>query len=341
MLHDRANDIRSFLAQAIYEGRKDIVRLGVSQFDATRQLIHRQLKAMVDEGILTASGNTRGRVYALRTLAEHSVTLPIEQRPAEDAVWREGFSALVSKLPESVRHICTYGFTEMFNNAVDHSEGKSVTAHLTLTAAAVKMSIRDDGVGIFRKIKDSLHLADEREAILELAKGKVTTDPDRHSGEGVFFTSRMFDSFSMAASTLLFTHKSLKDDWLIETASAQPGTVVEMELAVNSTRTTKQVFDSYTSEADVPAFDKTHAPVSLLLVGEESLVSRSQAKRLLTRFNRFKEVLLDFHGVKQIGQAFADEIFRVFQNQNPDIQIEYLRANDEVENMIKRVLNSQ
>ena len=37
-----------------------------------------------------------------------------------------------------------------------------------------------------------------------------------------------------------------------------------------------------------------------------------------------------------IGQAFADEIFRVYKNKNPDIQIIPINANADVEFMIKR-----
>jgi RNA polymerase sigma-70 factor (ECF subfamily) len=42
-----------------------------------------------------------------------------------------------------------------------------------------------------------MHLLDERHAILELSKDQLTTDPARHTGDGIFFTSRMFDSFDL------------------------------------------------------------------------------------------------------------------------------------------------
>ncbi|MEE8469856.1 MAG: STAS-like domain-containing protein, partial [Dehalococcoidia bacterium] len=65
--------------------------------------------------------------------------------------------------------------------------------------------------------------------------------------------------------------------------------------------------------------------------------SRSQAKRVLARFDRFKEIMLDFDQVEFIGQAFADEIFRVFKNAHPDIKIFPIGANEDVEKMIERV----
>ncbi len=35
------------------------------------------------------------------------------------------------------------------------------------------------------------------------------------------------------------------------------------------------------------------------------------------RFERFQTVVLDFTGVEEIGQDFADEVFRVFQRAHP------------------------
>ena len=81
-------------------------------------------------------------------------------------------------------------------------------------------------------------------------------------------------------------------------------------------------------------------PVRLSQYGDEMPVSRSQAKRLLARVDSFKTVILDFEGVKSIGQAFADEVFRVFALNNRNIQLLHVNANKDVEQMIVRVLLS-
>jgi len=70
-------------------------------------------------------------------------------------------------------------------------------------------------------------------------------------------------------------------------------------------------------------------------------VSRSQAKRILAGIDRFKVVSLDFTGVEWIGQAFADEIFRVYQNAHPDIEILVESANTDVRAMIQRAKGRQ
>jgi hypothetical protein len=194
-------------------------------------------------------------------------------------------------------------------------------------------------VGIFRKVQEGLNLADEREAILELTKGKVTTDPEHHPGEGIFFSLHMFDEFTLCSGKLFFWPVENGDDWLIEDKEGLPAcTRIALKIATQATRTPKEVFDRYASGDQDYDFSRTSVPVKLLEVGEQNLISRSQAKRLLARFDRFKEVLLDFQEVPSIGQAFADEVFRVFKNHNPKVGLRYVNANRQVDGMIKRAL---
>jgi hypothetical protein len=70
--------------------------------------------------------------------------------------------------------------------------------------------------------------------------------------------------------------------------------------------------------------------------GDDKLISRSQAKRLLARIDKFKQVLFDFSEVEMIGQAFADEIFRVFANNYPAIELTVINTNESVQQMINR-----
>jgi len=74
------------------------------------------------------------------------------------------------------------------------------------------------------------------------------------------------------------------------------------------------------------------------VTGADKLVSRSQAKRVTARLDRFKEIVLDFRRVDTIGPAFADEIFRVFQRAHPGIHVRWVNAGPDVERMIRRAL---
>jgi hypothetical protein len=65
-------------------------------------------------------------------------------------------------------------------------------------------------------------------------------------------------------------------------------------------------------------------------------VSRSQARRLLARVDRFKVVVLDFEGVDAIGQAFADEVSRVFPAAHPEVELAEIHARSAAKRLIGR-----
>ena len=110
-----------------------------------------------------------------------------------------------------------------------------------------------------------------------------------------------------------------------------------MSIPTDASWTMQEVIDA--CMGDNFRFRKTHVPVKLAQYPGEQLVSRSQAKRLLARFEHFSEVFLDFKNVDQIGQPFADELFRVFPNNNPNT-IVICNKNSLKELALKFVLNS-
>lgn len=286
--------------------------------------------------MISSSGKGNIKVSWLIPLVEKSWRFPLAGL-REDIVWLENLAPLLTDLPENVRDMWHYGITEMVNNAIDHSDGTVLTVHFKRTALDVEAWIDDDGEGIFHRIQRLGNFYDPREAILELAKGKFTTDPANHSGEGIFFTSRAFDSFVIMSRTLYFSHEAEQDDWLIDDDSDIPGTRVFLKLDNDSQRTLNSVYSQF-AEPDEFTFSKTIVPVRLARHEGEKLVSRSQAKRLVSRFEKFKTVVLDFTGVEEIGQAFADEIFRVFASSHPEVGLIPLHATNEVQQMIVRAL---
>lgn len=333
----RGEDVRRFIVEHVERHPGDISRITAEHFKITRQAVSKHLKRLVLEGCLAEAGNTKSRTYRLAPLSTWKRAYEIVRALEEDVVWTKDVRPALGQLPDNVMNIWQHGFTEMFNNALDHSAGGTIRVEVLETAASAEMSVVDDGVGIFRKIQNELGLLDERHAILELSKGKLTTDPRRHTGEGIFFTSRMFDSFEILSGGSFFSHEFGKpEDWLLETSRDHSGTTVLMRLHNHTSRTTKKVFDAYVSGDDFD-FSKTVVPVNLARYGDDRLISRSQAKRVLARVELFKTVAFDFRDVDTIGQAFADEIFRVFAREHPDIQLQAIHANSAIERMIDRV----
>lgn len=332
----RTGIIRQYLVDAVRLGRQDIVSTATAAFNISRQSIHRHLAALVNEGRLLATGHTRARVYTLGPVRSHTDRYHLAGLVEHD-VHRKDFSFIFDGLPETVAEICHYGFTEMLNNAIDHSEGESVEIYARRDPESAIIQIVDDGEGIFKRIARLLDLPDPRESILELSKGKLTTDPENHTGQGIFFTSRSFDRFHIVSGDLCFTHqKEIDDDYLLHREDDKDGTHVYMEIAVDSKRDLGQVFDEFSSGPDDYHFARTVVPVRLALYEGESLVSRSQAKRILNRVERFRVVILDFEGVDKIGQSFADEVFRVFAGRHRAIELIPVNTVPRVELMIAR-----
>jgi anti-sigma regulatory factor (Ser/Thr protein kinase) len=255
----------------------------------------------------------------------------------EDQVWCVTVLPLLEGLPANNIDIWQYCVTEMVNNAIDHSEGSELTVVVGRQPSRTQVLVLDDGIGIFRKIKAAFSLEDETQAILELSKGKLTTDPGRHSGQGIFFTSRMMDEFSILSRGAYFSHEAARPaDWILPADNPDTSTMVTMELDNNTERTLKDVFDQYSS-GDSYDFSKTVVPLRLAKFGEEKLISRSQAKRALARVERFKAVVLDFAGIEMIGQGFADEIFRVWAKAHEDVVCTVIDASPAVRKMIAAV----
>lgn len=331
----RGQDIRQFILENIEKSSGGITTLTANHFQITRQAAHRHLRNLISEGALTSSGKTRNRTYKLCPLLEWQQTYQLTPELAEDLVWTNDIEPIVGNFPENVVDLWHYCFTEMFNNALDHSGGTEIIFNITKTAANTQMYLGDNGIGIFKKIQAALNLADERHAILELSKGKLTTSPEKHTGQGIFFTSRLLDSFDILSGGVYYSHElGNEEDWIVERTQPGSGTAIFMKLNNHTARTCKKIFDQYSDQEDL-GFVKTVVPVRLAQYGNDKLISRSQAKRVLSRVELFKVVVFNFEGVLTIGQAFADEIFRVFANAHPEIELAPIHANSEVKRMIE------
>lgn len=331
-----STEIADFIAINVPKHPSDIVHLVATQFSISRQRAFWYLMREVKAGKVIKTGRTRATKYFLLTGDEISFSLKIEPSLEEDRIWTQYLRQKMALYPKNIYDICQFGFTEILNNAKDHSEGKEISCSLHVTDEEVVMTILDDGVGIFRKIQHALQLSSIRESLLHLSKGKFTTDPSRHTGQGIFFTSRIFDEFSILSGGLYYTFTG--NDWLLleEKRQEEKGTIVTMKISTSSKKIAKDIFDDYANIDEDIGFHKTVVAVRLSSDDNDPHVSRSEAKRLLMGLDRFKSILLDFNNVKSVGQAFVDQVFRVFQNEHPDITISYRDANPDVEMMIKR-----
>lgn len=268
--------------------------------------------------------------YKNRSLEEHKVLLEIEEKFPQ-----------LSNLSENIKSIFTFAFSEMLNNAIEHSQSKSISIEVALRNEKLSFIIEDSGIGVFRNIMKKRKLRSEVEAIQDLLKGKTTTMPKSHSGEGIFFTSRASDLFILDSFNYQLMVETIIGRTRIKHIPAtKRGTRVIFEISALSDLHLTDIFRKYTNIGNDSdhGFDKTEIRVNLFTVSGVH-ISRSQARRILSGLEKFKVVLLDFDQVPVVGQAFADEIYRVFKNTHPDITIQEENMNEGVKFMIERAKN--
>ncbi|MDE2370340.1 MAG: DUF4325 domain-containing protein [Burkholderiales bacterium] len=325
-------------AAAISDGARlpDLLaeRLGV-----TRRSACNALRRLVALQWLTVQGCARRRVYrpgALRQVVRRYAIAGLE----EDAPWRHDFAPCFELAPELLRMV-RHAYTELLNNAVSHSGGTQVTVSMRQTPLQVQLLISDDGCGLFERIQQGHAIADPALAMFELAKGKLTTSPDRHRGHGLYFSSRLADVFDIHANGVAYQCRNWDERrWHAGRPVARVGTTVFLAFAIGTPRTLGEVARRHSADGAGTRFDCTEVPLHLL--GQDgggglSLVSRAEARRVVARLAGFERAELDFGGIAEIGQGFADELFRVLHRELPRLELVPRRMSERVAAMAAAV----
>jgi DNA-binding transcriptional ArsR family regulator len=301
----------------------------------SRQAAHHHLAKLYSTGEVERIGAGRSTRYVRTSTFQRRWSLP---GLMEEHVWRdtrEAVPCLRDLAPES-KNILHYAMTEMVNNAIDHSSGTFVEVTVWCKPDVIAFEVADDGVGAFANVREKLHLADEFAAIQELTKGKQTTAPEQHTGEGIFFTSKAVDLFELESSGLRWIVDTIRGDQAVADSTRHIGTRVRCELDPATSRRIADLFNEF-ADPDTGAFDRTEVTVRLFEMSD-TFVSRSEAKRLASQLERFDQVVIDFSGIETVGQGFVDELFRVWAREHPGTVLVPMNMNPSVERMVRRGL---
>lgn len=341
-------DIKVKIQAFLREGKRATSIEIARNFGFTRQYASQILKGMINSGQVLKFGSTRSAFYTLPEYIDEvgpkaTRRLFANKNLKEHEVFAEFVATFPAfhTAPENVRSIVQYAFSEMLNNAIEHSRSKRVEVQMESDSQVIRFVVSDFGIGVFRNVMQKRHLQSELEAMQDLLKGKVTTDPKAHTGEGIFFTSKAADRFALESfGRRMVVDNVIPDIFFQEEKRINRGTRVIFTISRKSARHLNDIFQQYQSKPESYAFDKTEIHVRLFTMGTV-YVSRSQARRILVGLEKFKKIILDFDRVPNVGQAFADEIFRVFQERYPSISIDPINMNDIVRFMVKRVEKSK
>lgn len=346
-MHPR-DRILKYLSKQTSANAKELLEL----FGFSRQALHKHMTELIRAGEVLKHGTTRGAYYSSsgasgekrsilerpalpRTCKRRFVVVGLEEHKVFEEI--SLFMNLRKYVNKNTHAIFEYAFTEILNNALEHSHSKDVAISVSVDPNDVQFVIRDYGIGVFHTIREKFKLADEAAAIGELIKGKTTTMPKKHTGEGLFFTSKSGDKMTLKSHRIDLLFDNLRKDLFVNETRFLRGTEVTFAISNQSKRKLDNVFKEYAPAEFDYRFEKTRVYVKLFAA---EYVSRSEAKRLLTGLDKFSEVVLDFKGVRSIGQGFADEIFRVFAESHPRITLRTENVRPTLVPMISHVIDN-
>lgn len=255
----------------------------------------------------------------------------------EDTPWVQDFLPCFA-LPDHIAQMAQHAFTELLNNAIEHSGGSSVTVSMRQTPLQLQLLVSDNGRGIFDAIGEHFQINDPAQAMLELAKGKLSTRPDAHNGRGLFFTARLADIIDLHANDQAFQQRDWqREQWHHTRPACRQGSAVYVAFCLDTERRLDAVLRRYSLDGLGYGFERTVVPLQLASGPQLALASRAQARRVALHLQRFRRVELDFEGLTEVGHGFADELLRVFHHQHPEVDLVPVNMSPQVAAMVNSV----
>ena len=314
--------VKSYILRLIKSNRKDYVNSTVEAFGISKASVYNYIKQMKNDGLIEKQGN----IYVIRTNVYHYF-FKNDGTLGEDCIFTQFISPHI-QFKKNVNSIWNYAFTEMMNNAIEHSESENISVTIYQNCVETKILITDDGIGIFRNIQRFMKENKNEDISLQecvslLFAGKFTTAREYHTGEGIFFTSHIMDEFIIYSDDNIFTRNNFKssqfsDDNLHSQINMEKGTIVSMTINNNSKKILSEVFNTFAPVEE--GFIKTTIPIAHMF-SSGNPVSRSEARRLLECIVLFNDIDLDFSGVEEIGQGFTHELFVLGKQKYPHIKL--------------------
>lgn len=296
----------------------------------SRAAAQRLLGRLVEAQWLERSGSRRRPLYrpgALRQVVRRYALAGLE----EDRPWAQDFAAALA-LPADVARMLRHALSELLNNAIEHSGGRTVTVSMRRSALQAQLLVADDGRGAFDTIRAACAIDDPAQAMFEIAKGRLTTRPAGHGGRGLYHTAALADVFDLHANGRGWRRIAAEADadgcsarWQPVRTPSGAGTTVYVAVALDTARTLDQALRTGSREGCRGWID--HARLPLRLLAEDGVLeSRALARRVGWRLEHCAAATLDYAGITDVGPAFADEIGRVLPQRLPGLQWQRVNA---------------
>ncbi|NDG27346.1 MAG: ArsR family transcriptional regulator [Proteobacteria bacterium] len=138
----------------------------VESIKISRQALASHLSALVETGTVIKTGSTRNAHYEINPHPLKPVRHPHQKKIhlikktkglEEDRVYTEvcRILDLLRFISPHVQTLFGYAFTEILNNAIDHSLSSQVIISVEIFPKEIEFRITDKGIGIFKNIQKS------------------------------------------------------------------------------------------------------------------------------------------------------------------------------------------
>jgi len=331
----KSEQIKQFIIENLSQHQKDIIKATIQKFGLSRQAILKHMNNLIIENRVVAHGKTRDRYYELRPIVNYSRSINIQDSFNLKKILREQVIPNLSNFSLNIREICEFSLFALFYNILYHAKATRLYYKIYVTQHNIHLIVSDNGIGIFSSIADALNYNPIQVAVVEIAKGNVTSDPERYSGDDLMAVTHMFDKIEISSSGVALIYNNAIKEWKMQKSKQTNGTRIQLEISTNSRRTCQDVFKNlFTKKKGI-----AHVPVKLATLKDEQLNTREQAHNLLHNLRELNQIKFDFKNIEVIGPAFADELVRRTKKKNQTIDISWVNSSELVDTLMSRAIN--
>ena len=146
---EKREKIKRYLLDKVDMNQRDLAKRTADTFEISLNTVYRYLRELEEQGIIEKKD---GRYVFVENVKTVCLKLSQGERLEEDNIYLKYIDKYVNSLSDNVQRIWQYSFTEMMNNAIEHSEAELVTIRVVQNYLNTAIFIVDNGIGIFRKI---------------------------------------------------------------------------------------------------------------------------------------------------------------------------------------------
>lgn len=329
-----SDQIRKFILENLTRHEKDIILATIQRFGLSRQAILKHMHTLINQKQVVVHGKTRDRIYELKPLVNFSKTIDIQEGFSTSDIMKKQILPNLKYLKKNIYKICEFSISAILSNVIDHANATTLYFKLYITHTDFHLITTDNGTGIFKNIQNYFKIEDPYIAVIEFAKGHITTDPEYHSGEELMTVVRLSDKMTIDSSGLCLKYTKGNNEWSINSSTQKKGTRIHLGINMQSKRTCEKVFFELFEKGN----QKVSIPVNLVESFGKILNSRAQAQSLLRNISDIKEIEFNFMNIELIGPAFADELVRKTKAKNKSAEIKWVNTNETVGLLMSRAL---